>query len=253
MDWGTDALGLAIAFAVATMTTPAGVSGAVLLIPVQVSILGVANPALTPTNLLYNVIATPGALVGYRSANWQLVRTLTAGTLPGVIVGAILRVTVLDGADVFYVVIAVVLGPLGIWLLLDRQARARQARAGVMVAIAAAVGVIGGIYGIGGGALLAPILVGMGLSVLAVAPATIAVTLITSIVGVATFALLSISESGSIAPDWDLGVAMGVGGLIGGFCGARLQGRLPESLIRRGLGALAVLLAIRYAAIGLGA
>jgi uncharacterized membrane protein YfcA len=253
MDWGTDAAGALIAFAVATLTTPAGVSGAVLLIPVQVSILGVANPALTPTNLLYNVIATPGALAGYRSADWKLVRRLAAGTLPGVIAGAILRVTVLEGADVFYVVIAAVLGPLGVWLLLDRSRQTRRPRPGVMVAIAAAVGLIGGIYGIGGGSLLAPILVGMGLSVVAVAPATIAVTFVTSVVGVVTFALLSIGHSGSIAPDWDLGVAMGLGGLIGGFCGARLQGRLPESLIRRTLGGLALLLAIRYAAIGLGA
>ncbi len=252
MDWGTDALGAAIAFVVATLTTPAGVSGAVLLIPVQVSILGVANPALTPTNLLYNVIATPGALAGYRVRDWALVRLLSAGTLPGVIAGAILRVTVLDGPQVFQVVIALVLGPLGLWLLLDRPTRALPARPRVMLALAFCVGVIGGIYGIGGGSLLAPILVGMGLSVLAVAPATIAVTLITSVVGVITFALLSTAHNGSIAPDWDLGVAMGLGGLVGGFCGAKLQGRLPESLIKRGLGVLAVLLAVRYAAIGLG-
>ena len=67
MAWDHEGLGALIAFAVATITTPAGVSGAVFLIPVQVSILGVPNPASTPTNLLYNVIATPGALLGYRS------------------------------------------------------------------------------------------------------------------------------------------------------------------------------------------
>jgi uncharacterized protein len=251
MDWGTEAAGALIALVVATLTTPAGVSGAVLLIPVQVSILGVANPALTPTNLLYNVIATPGAIAGYRIADWRLIRMLAAGTLPGVIVGAILRVTVLDGAQAFYVVIAAVLLPVGTWLLLDRPTRSRPARRSRIVPLALIVGVIGGIYGIGGGSLLAPILVGMGLSVLTVAPATIAVTFVTSVVGVAAFALLSLTESGSIAPNWPLGIAMGIGGLVGGFCGARLQGRLPESLIRRVLGALSVVLAVRYAWIGL--
>jgi uncharacterized membrane protein YfcA len=164
----------------------------------------------------------------------------------------VLRVTVLDGPQAFQVVIALVLGPLGLWLLLDRPTRTRPARPRVMLALAFCVGVIGGIYGIGGGSLLAPILVGMGLSVLAVAPATIAVTFITSVAGVITFALLSISESGSIAPDWDLGVAMGLGGLVGGFCGARLQGRLPEATIKRLLGAIAVVLALHYALLGLG-
>jgi hypothetical protein len=34
---------------------PAGVSGAVLLLPLQVSVLGVPSPAVTPTNLLFKV------------------------------------------------------------------------------------------------------------------------------------------------------------------------------------------------------
>jgi uncharacterized membrane protein YfcA len=136
-------------------------------------------------------------------------------------------------------------------LLLDRPSRSRAARVDRIVPLALIVGVIGGVYGIGGGSLLAPILVGMGLSVLAVAPATITVTFVTSVVGVVAFALLSLGEGGSIAPDWTLGFAMGLGGLVGGYCGARLQGRLPEAAIRRILGALSVLLAIRYAWIGL--
>ena len=247
MAWDHEGLGAVIAFVVSTVTTPAGVSGAVLLVPVQVSILGVPNPALTPTNLLYNVIATPGAMLGYRGFDRALVRLLAAGTVPGVIVGAILRVTVLDGPQAFFGVIAAVLLPLGVWLLLDRPARQRPAREGRIVALALAVGLIGGIYGIGGGSLLAPLLVGMGLSVLAVAPASIVVTFITSVVGVIAFALLSLTQSGSIAPDWSLGIALGLGGLAGGYCGARLQGRLPEALIRRGLGVLAILLAVRYA------
>ena len=57
--------GCIFAFAIAVITTPAGVSGAVLLLPVQVSILNVPSPAVTRTNLLYNIVATPGGLVRY--------------------------------------------------------------------------------------------------------------------------------------------------------------------------------------------
>src|SRR3712207_977115 len=53
------------AFCIALVTTPAGVSGAVLLLPVQVGLLDVPNPSVTPTNLLYNVVATPAAVVRY--------------------------------------------------------------------------------------------------------------------------------------------------------------------------------------------
>jgi len=52
-------------FVVATVTTPAGVSGAVLLLPVQVSLLGIPSPSVTPTNLLYNLFATPSGVLRY--------------------------------------------------------------------------------------------------------------------------------------------------------------------------------------------
>src|ERR1022692_4248131 len=60
-----EVVALAAAFAIAVLATPAGISGAVLLLPFQVSVLGTPSPAVTPTNLLYNVVATPGALYRY--------------------------------------------------------------------------------------------------------------------------------------------------------------------------------------------
>src|SRR3954451_13438963 len=81
--------GVAAAIAIATLTAPVGVSGAVFLLPVQLDVLHVPNPAVTPTNLLYNVIAAPGALLRYRDRlAGPLTRTLLIGTVPGVIAGA---------------------------------------------------------------------------------------------------------------------------------------------------------------------
>ena len=57
--------GALIAFGIAVFTTPVGVSGAVFLVPVQVSVLHTPSPAVTPTNLLYNLIAIPGALLRF--------------------------------------------------------------------------------------------------------------------------------------------------------------------------------------------
>jgi uncharacterized membrane protein YfcA len=56
-EWPAGAL---CALVLALMTTPAGVSGAVLLLPVQLSVLHVPSPAVTPTKLLFNVAAVPG-------------------------------------------------------------------------------------------------------------------------------------------------------------------------------------------------
>ena len=94
---------------------------------------------------------------------------LIAGTLPGVIAGSVIRVELLPGAHVFDLVVAAVLLPLGVWLALTRPARRRgdRGRPGqfplpVLILLAVVVGCVGGIYGIGGGSILAPILIGTG-------------------------------------------------------------------------------------------
>lgn len=257
MDW-TLAGGLAAGLLIATVTAPVGVSGAVFLLPVQLSVFGVPNPAVTPTNLLFNVIAGPGALWRYRrdgALRGDLARRLVLGTLPGVVLGAAIRVFALPGPSVFRLLIATLLLPLGLWLCLrtlvparHRPSPAGELPAGTLTGLALAVGVVGGIYGIGGGSLLGPILVGRGLPVARVAPAALAATFATSLVGAAAYALLSLVSSGDVAPDWWLGLACGVGGLVGGYLGARLQPRLPERALRLLLGTLAAVLGTLYAA-----
>ena len=117
----------------------------------------------------------------------------------------------------------------------------------MLAAIAAAVGCVGGIYGIGGGSVLAPLLIGSGQSPSEVAPATLTATLVTSVAGVATFLVLSSSHHGPVAPDWGVGVALGAGGVAGSYTGARLQPHLPELVIRRLLGLLVLAVGVRYA------
>jgi uncharacterized protein len=115
----TEIVALAAAFVIAVLTAPAGISGAVLLLPFQVGVLGTPSP----TNLLYNVVATPGALVRYRrrqQTGGSLALVLIAGTLPGVVGGSIIRVGLLPGPKAFELVIAAVLLPLGAWLGLTK-------------------------------------------------------------------------------------------------------------------------------------
>jgi uncharacterized protein len=69
------------------------------------------------------------------------------------------------------------------------------------------------------------------------------------VAGVAFYELLAATGFGGgapIAPDWLLGLSLGVGGLAGTYAGARLQRYVPEGLIRGVLGTLVTLLAIRY-------
>lgn len=255
--WERGAVGLVAGFVIAVVTSPVGVSGAVFLLPVQLTVLDVPNPRLTPTNLLYNVVSGPGALLRYlrqKQVDATLVRTLSLGSLPGVVIGAVLRVHVASDPTVFRVIAAAVLLPTGLLVLRRHPIRPRRGAdpgtgpsARTVTLLAFGTGVVGGMYGIGGGSLLAPLLAGLGATMALVAPAALASTFLTSVVGVVAFWLLSLGSPGAtISPDVGLGVAAGVGGLLGGYVGARLQPRLPERFLRDLLGVLAVLLAVSY-------
>ena len=250
------------AYVIAVLATPAGISGAVLLLPFQVSVLGTPSPSVTPTNLLYNVVSTPGALYRYwrqGQTGGRLALVLIAGTLPGVVAGSIIRVKVLPGPRVFDLVVAAVLLPLGAWLILTRPSRpdgepvppVRRIPVPVLIVLSAAVGCVGGIYGIGGGSILAPILIGSGRRAVEVAPAALASTFVTSVGGVITFTILSINQHAPVAPNWPTGIALGIGGLAGGYTGARIQSRLPDVLIRRLVGILVIAIGIRFLVAGL--
>ncbi|WP_328472745.1 sulfite exporter TauE/SafE family protein [Actinoplanes sp. NBC_00393] len=253
MTWQAGITGFLAGLVISIVTTPVGVSGAVFLLPVQLSVLHVPSPAVTPTNLLYNVVAGPGALLRYRrngQLTGPLARLLIAGTVPGVILGAIIRVFAIPGAQVFRLVAAAVLLPLGAWLC------ARALRPGIpdrpplssrtILGLSLITGTVGGIYGIGGGSILGPILAGRGTPMTQVAPAALASTFLASIVGAATYGVLSLTAPGDIAPYWTLGLLCGLGGLVGGYLGARLQPFLPERGLRLLLGAVATALGGLY-------
>lgn len=260
-------LALLAGFAVALIATPAGVSGAFLLVPFQLSVLGISGPTVTATNLLYNVIATPGGIARFHQEG-RLDRSLAGlvaiGSLPGVLVGVFLRVEVFAGPGAFKPFVGAVLLLLALSLVGRvgsrsgvRPAASRTriaARRSSIVTVSFVVGIVGGIYGVGGGSMLAPYLVGLaGLSIYRVAGATLLATLVTSVVGVAGFAILAFVSASPRAqgPDWLLGVLFGVGGIVGGYLGAGLQKHLPVRLIEGLLAVLVTGLGIYYVVTGL--
>lgn len=279
-----------VAFVVSFFTSMGGVSGAFLLLPFQVSFLKFNSPAVSPTNLVFNIVAIPSGIYRYiregRMA-WPLTWVVVVGTLPGVAIGAWVRIKYLPDPQAFKLFVGLVLLYLGLRLIIDvfgknkkggnkeaekafnerlKVAMHTRGADGKPVArvktlqfsltrisyefyqevfsfptwgvfsLAFIVGIIGGIYGIGGGAIIAPFFVAVfKLPVYTVAGAALAGTFITSVFGVVFYQFVAVSfapPSLTVAPDWLLGALFGLGGLAGMYCGARLQKFIPATLIK---------------------
>lgn len=257
-------LAFAVGLVLAALTTPVGISGAVFLLPVQLQVLAVPSPQVTATNLLYNVISAPGALwklytSGALAEAMPLTLRLLAGTLPGMVVGAAIRVFAVPGEDIVRLLAVLLLAPIAVGLLRPGTRGNVARRPGPVAAWVSAhqrsagfvVGVVGGLYGIGGGSLLSPLLVAGGLTVGVVAPAALAATWVTSLAGAAVFTALAplagtVAGNAAISPAWGIGLACGVGGLIGGYLGAHARPHLPERALRVGLGLAAAGISALY-------
>src|SRR5512147_3218861 len=101
-----------VAFAISLFTSTGGVSGAFLLLPFQMSVLGFTAPAVSATNQLFNIVAIPSGVYRYIREGrmvWPLTWVVIAGTLPGVLIGAILRVRYLPDPVRFKLFAGVVL------------------------------------------------------------------------------------------------------------------------------------------------
>ncbi len=276
-----------------------GVSGAFLLLPFQVSVLGFQSPAVSATNHLFNMVAIPGGVWRYSREGrmvWPLTWVITIGTLPGVFLGAIVRVNFLADPEHFKVFVGFVLFYLGgrlVWdLVRPTQAGTAAATAEKLFAkpfgdaradevpnplvavlefstarlayafcgqrfvvstprlalLSFVVGVIGGAYGIGGGAIMAPFLISFfRLPVYTAAGAALMATFVTSVAGVIFYQLLVPLHPGLVVgPDWFLGLLFGVGGLAGMYGGAMLQRHVPARTIKLILAAAILLPAIVY-------
>jgi uncharacterized membrane protein YfcA len=270
-----------VAFAISFFTSMGGISGAFLLLPFQMSVLGFTSPSVTATNFLYNVTGTPGGVYRYareRRFVWPVAILIVAGIIPGVLIGYYLRIIYLPDPKTFKFFVGCVLFLIAFKLLkealngksavtqdnctlTDRVAEAsiemKTTRfnfkgAGYsfatpkLLGLALAVGIIGGVYGIGGGSIIAPFLITFfRLPVYAIAGAVLLGTFVSSLAGVTFYTLIPVNGAVA-APDWLLGILFGAGGLMGMYLGARVQKYASERWIKLMLGAVIVIVAAKY-------
>lgn len=279
-------LPMVVAFAISCVTSTGGLSGAFLLLPFQVSVLGFVSPAVTPTNLLFNMVAIPSGVYRYyheKRMVWSITAVTIIGTLPGLFGGIYIRTKYMPDPRPFKLFVGLVLLYIGVRLIVDVVKVGRKPTAKPsgpasfevkplafnlrqigyefngtpyyvktlpILLLSLIVGIIGGIYGIGGGAIIAPFLVTVfGLPVYTVAGAALFGTFLTSVAGVVSYAVIAplFASTGTVTqPDWLLGLMFGVGGAAGMYTGARLQRFIPARVIKIFLFFIMLFIAGRY-------
>jgi len=276
-----------VAFIISFFTSMGGVSGAFLLLPFQVSFLGYTAPSVSATNHVFNILAIPSGVYRFVREGrmlWPLTWAVIIGTLPGVFIGAWVRIVYLPNPDSFKLFVGFILLYIGWRLLLDvcrrksdNKAKGSTGPAGtthsvrvisstlrkvefdydseifmfstpMVYCICLFVGIAGGIYGIGGGSIVAPFFVAIiGLPVYAVAGAALMGTFVTSVAGVVFYQILAqFHPHLSVVPDWRLGAIFGIGGILGMYIGARTQKYVPAKFIKGILCACVLLVAGSY-------
>ncbi len=269
-----------VAFVISFFSSMAGITGAFLILPFQMSVLGFVTPSVSATNFLYNVVGTPGGILRYMREGrmvWPLALAITIGTLPGVLVGYYLRVRFLPDPRSFKLFVGVILLYIGMRVVkkiirtgvptaggngnftisnvtyslsgmgFDFQARRVEFSLAAIIMLALVVGVIGGIYGIGGGAIIAPFCVAfLNIPVHTVAGAAMFGTFVTSIVGVAIYSTIPFYNGQTAPPDWFLGILFGLGGLLGMYLGATGQKYVPERIIQAMLALIILAVSANY-------
>lgn len=275
-----------VAFTVSFFTSMGGISGAFILLPFQMSVLGYTAPSVSGTNQLFNIIAIPSGVYRYikeKRMVWPLTWCVVVGTLPGVLIGAWIRIEYLTEPTTFKFFAGLVLGYIGLRLgkdiLLtpsqnqqtailpkDRNFTVSHSKFSLnqvkftfdntsytfstpgVFCLCAIVGIIGGIYGIGGGAIIAPFLITFfGMPVYIIAGATLMGTFITSVAGVLFYQFLAqFYPTVSVSPDYALGLLFGLGGFVGMYLGAKCQRYVPAHIIKLILCLSILLIAGKY-------
>src|SRR5512139_3018792 len=118
-----------VALAISYLTSMGGISGAFLLLPFQMSVLGYTAPSVSGTNHVYNIVAIPSGVYRYIKEGrmaWPLTSVVIAGTLPGVFLGYYLRVLYLPDPKSFKLFVGCVLLYIGARLFSDMVGGAKK-------------------------------------------------------------------------------------------------------------------------------
>ena len=221
-----------------------GVGGSSFATP-ALGLLGVPGLLAVASPLPATIPAALAGMITYvrrGQVEWQVARWSIYGGVPASILGATLSRHV--GGKGLLIASGVVLALVGIRILLPLHdagvAAKTRRRPGLVIPIAAAIGLFTGLLANGGGFLLVPLfIIVLGLTMPESAGTSLVVIAVLSIPTLATHWAL-----GHI--DWDVAGAFAAGAIPGAAGGSLLAQRLPAGTMKKGFGILLIVFAVFF-------
>ncbi len=212
-----------------------GVGGGIFMVPLLLltGLVGTAQEA-TGTSIV-GVLATGiSGSVGYflrRRTPWQVSLSLVPGALGGSYLGAFLAgrissgiLSLAFGLFLLYPAAVLVLGKEPKELV--RAERRENFSLGLGLAVGLVAGTASSLFGIGGGVIMVPVLLWLGLSIVQAVAGSLLVMVPTAALSTALHALAGRTH-------WELALPLAAGILLGGQLGPALAVRLPQRTLRR--------------------
>lgn len=206
-----------------------GVGGGILLVPALVVLLHLPPRMASGTSLAAVLPISVASLVSYTisdSVDWWVALFLAIGAVSGAVLGThLLQVLPIRLVGIGFVVLLVITA-IRLFIPLEAEGRAplTVATAVLLVLVGAAIGILAGLFGVGGGVVLVPVLVVLWSMAPVIAKGTsLAVVVPTAIVG-------TLRNRANRNADLRLAAIVGVSGIVSALVGAELAHAIDDRL-----------------------
>ena len=218
-----------------------------LRLPLVLLLSGDASAAAGTNIAISTASASAGSVAHARAGrvDWRVVAWMAPPSVVGAVVGGLYGHRVPEGALLGAVAAVLAWNGLDLVARPFRERPAREPRLWPAVVFGLAIGLLGGAIGVILGTLRMPALLrAVGLSAHRAVGTNLVVGVALGLFGFAAHAL-------RLEVEWGLLAAGVAGALPGGWLGARVTGRLSETVLRRAIGAALLLIAAAFGIEGL--
>ncbi len=254
-----------IALFVGTVSSMIGVGGGFLMVPILTLLYSVITQQAVGTSsavIVVNAIASSFAYYRQRRIDYRVGATLALGTVPGAIIGAYLTRLISSGLLAALFGAFLVFVALRMLFMRERKAMASDPRTGVLrwhrvlvdasrnqfsffvdiplgVGLSFFGGLASGLFGVGGGAVMVPVMnLVMGIPMHVSVATSMFMMIFTSISGAVTHVALN-----HVLPEYAAALSLGIVG--GSQIGASLARRLRPAMLQRIFSLFLVFIGVR--------